>query len=36
MLTVALPACEVYMGPDSIVSHAKGGKWKVNYSHWED
>lgn len=36
MLTVALPACEDYIGPDSIVSHARGGNWKVNDSHWED
>lgn len=36
MLTVALPACEDFVGPDSVVSHVTGGNWKVNDSHWED
>lgn len=36
MLTIALPACEDYIGPDSNVSRATGGNWNVNVSHWED
>lgn len=36
MLIVALLECEGDTGPDSIVSHAKDGNWKVNCSHWEN
>lgn len=36
ILIIALPAYEGYAGPASIVSCAKGGNCKVNYSHWED